>query len=59
VRDVPLNTTHNRWTGRGEPTARFHLKPALNLMDLYAWGQLNPLRMETLWSTKRHFTIAL
>jgi hypothetical protein len=44
VRDVLSNTCHDRWIGRGGPTAwppRF--TPYWNLLDIYLWGHLNTL----------------
>jgi hypothetical protein len=42
VRDVHSNTCHNRWTGRGGPTAwPPHSMPELNPMDFYLRRHLN------------------
>jgi hypothetical protein len=41
VPDVLSNTYHNRWIGRGGPTAWPPRSPDLNPLDFYLWGHLN------------------
>jgi hypothetical protein len=41
VRDVLSNTYHDRWIGRGGPTARPTRPPDLNPLRFYLWGHLN------------------
>jgi hypothetical protein len=43
VRDVLSNTYHDRWIGRGGPTAWPPRSPDLNPLDFYRWGHLKPL----------------
>jgi hypothetical protein len=43
VRDVLSNTYHDRWTGRGGPTAWPPRSPDLNPLDFYLWGHLTTL----------------
>jgi hypothetical protein len=44
VRDALSNTCHDRWTGRGGPTAwPSRSTPDLNPLDFYLWGHLNTL----------------
>jgi hypothetical protein len=40
VRVVVSNTYHNRWIGRGGPTASPLRWPDLNPLDFYLWGHL-------------------
>jgi hypothetical protein len=42
-RDVLSNTYHNRWIGRGGPTAWSPCTPDLNPLDFYLWGHLKSL----------------
>jgi hypothetical protein len=55
VRDVLNNTCHDRWIGRGGPTAWPKRSPDLNPLDFY----LKPLCTQLLLTTKKHVTIAL
>jgi hypothetical protein len=59
VRYVLSNTYHDRWTGRGGPTAWPPRSPDLNPLGLYLWGHIKFLCMQLLLITKRHFTIAV
>jgi hypothetical protein len=43
VRDVLSNTCHDRWIGRGGPTAWRPRSPDLNPLDFYLWGHLKPV----------------
>jgi hypothetical protein len=43
VRGVLNSTYHDRWIGRGEPTAWPPRSPDLNPLDFYLWGHLNIL----------------
>jgi hypothetical protein len=43
VRDVLSNTYHDRWIGRGGPTAWPPRSPDLNILDFYLWGHLKTL----------------
>jgi hypothetical protein len=43
VRDVLNNTYHDRWIGRGGPTAWPPRSPDLNPLDFYLWGHLKAL----------------
>jgi hypothetical protein len=43
VRDVLNNTYHDRWIGKGGPTAWPPRSPDLNSLDSYLWGHLNTL----------------
>jgi hypothetical protein len=43
VRDVPSNTSHVWWIGRGEPTAWLPLSPDLNSIGFYLWGHLKTI----------------
>jgi hypothetical protein len=42
VRDVLIHTYHDRWIGRGRPTAWTPCSPDLNPLDFYLWGHLKP-----------------
>jgi hypothetical protein len=59
VRDVLSNSYNHGWIGRGGPTAWPPLSPDLNPLVCYLWGHLNPVCVQILLTTKRHFTIAL
>jgi hypothetical protein len=48
VRDVLNNTYHDRWIGRGEPTAWPPRSPDLNPLDFYLWGHLKTIVYATL-----------
>jgi hypothetical protein len=43
VRDVHNNTCHDRWIGRGGPTAWSARSPDLNPLDFYLWKHLKAL----------------
>jgi hypothetical protein len=43
VRHVLNNTSHDRWMGRGGPTAWPPRSPDLNPLYFYLWGHLNTL----------------
>jgi hypothetical protein len=43
VRDVINNTHHDRWIGRGGPTAWPPCSPDLNHLDFYLWGHQKSL----------------
>jgi hypothetical protein len=43
MRDVPNNTSHDRWMDRGGPTAWPPRSPDLNPLDFYLWGHLKSL----------------
>jgi hypothetical protein len=43
VRDVLNNTYHDRWIGRGGPSAWPPRSPELNPPDFYLWGHLKTL----------------
>jgi hypothetical protein len=43
VRDVPNNTYHDHWIGKGRPTAWPLLLPDLNSLNFYLWGYLKTL----------------
>jgi hypothetical protein len=54
---VLCNMYHDRWTGRGGPTAWLpRSMPNFNPLDFYLWGHLC---MQVLLAMKRHLTIAL
>jgi hypothetical protein len=43
LRDVLNNTYHDRWIGRGVPTAWPPRSPDLNHLEIYLWGHLKTL----------------
>jgi hypothetical protein len=43
VRDVFNNTYHDRWIGRGGPSAWPPRSPDLNPLDFYLWGHLKTI----------------
>jgi hypothetical protein len=43
VLDVLNNTYHDRWTGRGGPTAWSPISPDWKFLDCYLWGHLKHL----------------
>jgi hypothetical protein len=43
VRDVLSNTCHDRWVGKGGPTAWPSLLSDLNPLYFYLWGHLKPV----------------
>jgi hypothetical protein len=43
VRDLLSNTYHDRWTGKGGPTAWLPRPPELNPLDSYLWGHIEAL----------------
>jgi hypothetical protein len=43
VWDVLNNTYHDRWIGRGGPTASLPCSPDLNPLEFYLWGPLKTL----------------
>jgi hypothetical protein len=57
VQDVLSNICHDRWTGRGEPTAWSpRSTPGLNPLSFYLWGHLTT-RCSSCWqrsSTTQH-----
>jgi hypothetical protein len=59
VRDVFNNTHHNRWIGRGGPTAWPPRLPDLNPLDFYLCGYLKLLCTQLLLEMKGYINIAL
>jgi hypothetical protein len=59
VRDVSNITYHDPWIGRGGPTAGLHAHRIWILWMFTCGDTLNPLCMQLLLTTKRHFAIAL
>jgi hypothetical protein len=56
VRDVLNNTYHDRWIGRGGPTAWPPRSPDLNPLYFYLWGHLNT-HVYALLLTLHHRTV--
>jgi hypothetical protein len=59
VRDVHNNTCHDRWIGRGGPTAWLPRSPDSNPTDFYLWRYLKSLACAASADNERHFTIAI
>jgi hypothetical protein len=58
VRDVLNNTYHDRWIGRGGPTAWPIRSPDFNPLDFYVWEHLKPLCMHLLLTSLVSFLSA-
>jgi hypothetical protein len=53
------NTYHDRWTGRGGPTAWPPRSPDLNPLDLYLWGHVKTFMYAAPVDNEEDFTNAL